>query len=63
MLYFAVRYGAPIDEHQETYLRLWHNEDPVDDEERSRNREIEKYQNNANPFIDNPELVDQIVDF
>ncbi len=63
LFYFAVRYGAAIDEHQEMYLRSWHKEDLVDDEERFRNREIEKYQNNANPFIDNPELIDQISDF
>jgi len=36
----------------------WHQEDPVSEEERTRNQLIaENYQQNRNPFIDFPELV------
>jgi endonuclease I len=41
-----------------TDLLQWHTEDPVDDWERNRNDIIYyDYQNNRNPFIDNPEYV------
>ncbi len=38
-------------------LLLWHMIDPVDDEERARNDNIEAFQGNRNPYIDNPEWV------
>ncbi len=41
-------------------LLLWHEEDEVDDRERSRNDVIYSYQKNRNPFIDKPEYVDMI---
>lgn len=41
-------------------LLSWHNQDPVDDFERNRNEVIYGYQNNRNPFIDHPNLVDHI---
>lgn len=41
-------------------LLQWHKLDPVDDMERSRNEKIFKLQNNRNPFIDHPELVEKI---
>lgn len=42
-------------------LLQWHVDDPVDDAERHRNDLVcEKYQGNRNPFIDHPELVDQL---
>jgi len=40
-----------------TDLLQWHQEDPVDDEERRRNDVIYSYQQNRNPFIDNPSYV------
>ncbi|MBE0700881.1 MAG: endonuclease [Acholeplasmataceae bacterium] len=43
-------------------LLIWHIEDPVDDFERNRNEVIFEYQNNRNPFIDHPELVDYMYD-
>jgi endonuclease I len=42
-------------------LLQWHQEDPVDDQERRRNNIIfEDYQHNRNPFIDHPEWVEEI---
>jgi deoxyribonuclease-1 len=63
IFYFSVRYKAPIDAAQEETLRRWNDLDPVDDAEVARNTAIEKLQGNRNPFIDHPELVDQIADF
>lgn len=63
LFYFSIRYQMPIDPVQEAYLRLWHKEDPIDAKEKTRHEIIFKYQKNRNPFIDNPALVDQILDF
>lgn len=63
IFYFSVRYDLPIDPNEEFFLRQWHKEDPVDDEEMQRNEEIYKLQRNRNPFIDHPELVDLISNF
>jgi hypothetical protein len=63
IFYFAIRYNQAIDPHQEAYLRQWHHENPVDQNEIERNQLIFKLQNNSNPFIDDPELVDQVLDF
>jgi endonuclease I len=41
-----------------TVLLEWHEQDPVDDKERSRNDVVYQYQHNRNPFIDHPEWVD-----
>lgn len=48
---------------QENMLRKWHNDDPVDDGERSKNDLIHRIQGNRNPFIDHPEWVAKISDF
>ena len=63
LFYFSIRYNIPIDPHQEAYLKQWHQEDPVNQDDIERNKLINKFQNNTNPFIDNPELVDRISDF
>lgn len=63
MFYFATRYGLFIDAAQESVLRQWHKEDPVDRNDIRRNNMIEEYQGNRNPFIDQPYLVDLISDF
>jgi endonuclease I len=56
--------GSSIKPWMEDELRYWHKIDPVSDIEVSRNEEIySEYQQNRNPFIDYPELVDQISDF
>ena len=63
LFYFSVRYKKKISSTEEYYLRKWHAEDPVDANEMNRNDMIHKIQGNRNPFIDYPELVDQIDNF
>lgn len=63
MFYFSIRYQSAIDSVQESYLRLWHKEDPIDQSEKVRHERIIELQGNRNPFIDAPHLVDQIQDF
>lgn len=63
LFYFSVRYRISIDSQQESYLRQWHRQDPVDRFERWRNSEIEEIQGNRNPFIDDETLVSDIEDF
>lgn len=57
LFYFAVMYQLPLDDREEEFLRKWDKQDPVNDFERFRNDQVEKYQGNRNPFIDNPELI------
>jgi endonuclease I len=41
-------------------LIRWHKEDPVDDAERRRHEKVYHIQKNRNPFIDNPEWVENV---
>ncbi|MBR1882913.1 MAG: endonuclease [Muribaculaceae bacterium] len=41
-------------------LLRWAREDPVSDKEKDRNEAVFRCQNNRNPFIDNPELIEYI---
>ena len=63
LFYFSVRYKMPISSTQETYLKRWHEEDPVDESELERNEIVQKAQGNRNPFIDFPHLVEKVSDF
>ncbi|MFP5459454.1 MAG: endonuclease I family protein [Bacteriovoracia bacterium] len=63
MFYFSIRYQMPIDRDQEATLRQWHKNDPIDTDEIERNNKIAAHQKSRNPFVDFPELVDQITDF
>lgn len=63
MFYFSTRYKLAIDPVQEYYLRQWHILDPVDANEKTRHEKIVTIQKNRNPFIDDPGLVNQILDF
>ena len=62
-LYMSYQYKIPLEEGQEDKLKKWHFEDPSDDWEEKRNDRIETIQGNRNPFVDLPQLVDQISDF
>lgn len=49
--------------YEDWYIKLllsWHNQDPVSAREISRNNAVYNYQNNRNPFIDNPSYATQI---
>lgn len=63
IFYFSTRFKMPISRVEEKFLRQWHELDPVDHEERERNQKIMDIQKNRNPFIDYPELVNEISDF
>ncbi len=58
VLFISIRYNLNIDVvgNLQTFLQ-WHEMDPVNDFERTRNDRIFGIQNNRNPFIDHPELV------
>ncbi len=61
--YFSVRYSMAIPPTVEATLRVWNDEDPPDEHERTRHERIRILQNNRNPFVDRPDFVDAISDF
>jgi deoxyribonuclease I len=63
LFYVATVYDLNISADEEANLRLWNEQDPVDDAERKRNDEVSRYQRNRNPFVDDPSLADRISDF
>jgi deoxyribonuclease I len=63
IFYFSIRYKMKIDDAQESDLKKWNLEDPVDAAELLRNEQVEGYQGNRNPFIDQPDLANQVLDF
>ncbi|MCB0391354.1 MAG: endonuclease [Bdellovibrionales bacterium] len=63
LFYFSVRYQLPIVDHVENTLRLWHINDPIDQDETNRHQQIFEFQKVRNPFIDHPWLVNYINDF
>lgn len=52
MLYMEGRYGLELYERQRRLLLEWHRDDPVDDQERWRNRRIIEVQGAGNPWIE-----------
>ena len=57
-LYFMLRYPdikLPYKSNAVATLKEWSANDPPDDHERHRNKEIQQIQGNRNPFIDHPE--------
>lgn len=63
LFYFSVRYSIHIDQDEEAFLKKWHKEDPVDQAEITHHEGVYQAQGNRNPFIDHPELVEEIGDF
>ena len=63
LFYFSVKYKIAINDKEEEFLKRWDDLDPIDDEERARNDEIANIQMSRNPFIDFPNLADQISNF
>ena len=63
LFYFSVRYSIAIDSEEEAFLKRWNQMDPVDQEEKDRNDQIQRIQGNRNPFVDFPEMADQISNF
>jgi endonuclease I len=63
LFYFSVLYHLPISEPEESYLRRWNREDPVDADEARINSMIMDIQGNRNPFVDFPTLSEHISDF
>jgi hypothetical protein len=62
LFYFSIRYQQPINKNQAYFLRKWHKEDPVDQQEIDHNIAIKSFQNNSNPFIEHPELVERLLE-
>lgn len=62
LFYSSIFYNHKITALEEFYLKKWHNEDPVDQDEIDRNNEVESFQGNRNPFIDYPALIERIQD-
>jgi len=64
MFYMADRYkqqGLVIFKNQATMLYKWHKADLPDEAERQRNDRIERLQGNRNPFIDEPERLEVLI--
>lgn len=58
VLYITTRHNVPISAVGNLQLFLeWHQADPVNDFERTRNDRVYSVKNHRNPFIDHPELV------
>ncbi|MCB0878942.1 MAG: endonuclease [Thermoleophilia bacterium] len=68
LLYFYTRYSQSRTQdftlenfrHELPTLLKWNIQDPVDDNERARNDEVQRVQGNRNPYIDHPEYVDAV---
>ena len=63
IFYFSVRYNVPINDVEESFLRKWNKEDPIDLMEMLRNTSISELENVRNPFIDYPSIVDSVNNF
>ncbi|MBN2695575.1 endonuclease, partial [bacterium] len=64
MFYFAIRYNNPSNfintAGQAQLFKEWNQLDPVSQKELDRNDSIERIQNNRNPFVDCPMLIDRV---
>ena len=60
MFYMQKLYGIKINLRQGNLLKKWNQQDLPDAIEKRRNNIIEKLQGRRNPYIDNPDLADQL---
>jgi deoxyribonuclease-1 len=62
LMYFILRYQnySNFFTSQETLLRSWNHDFPVDAIEQTRNERINSMQHNRNPFIDYPQFIERI---
>ena len=60
LFYMHVEYDLPIVGQVQMYKK-WHQMDPPDADEKARNEKIAALQGTRNRFIDNPELVEQLI--
>lgn len=63
LFYFSTRYNAGMSKLQEHYLRQWHEQEPVTEDEMKRNDLAYQVSGIRNPFVDMPELASQISRF
>ncbi|MES3038324.1 MAG: endonuclease [Bdellovibrionota bacterium] len=63
LFYFSLKYNLKISPDEESVLRKWDTEDPVNDEDVRRNNAVFAAQKSRNPFVDNPGLAAKISDF
>jgi hypothetical protein len=63
MFYWSIRYNWNIPGDKEELFRNWHSKYPVTELEILRNSRIEDIIGTRNPFIDEPNLVNKIIDF
>lgn len=63
VFWIATAYELQLAHDEEAVLKRWNDEDPVDPEELARNRDIALEQGDLNPFVLNPDLVDNVDDF
>ena len=60
LFYMHWEYGLPIRNHSIETLIKWHKADPPGNDEKRRNKVIEKLQGTRNMFVDNPAKVEQL---
>lgn len=60
LFYVSAVYGLPLPDFEEEVLARWHRLDPVTPTEQARNDAISTFQENRNPFVDDPGLVDRV---
>lgn len=60
LFYIAAVYGLPLPAAEEAVLKRWHQLDPVSEQERARNDAVSTLQENRNPFVDDPGLIDRV---
>ena len=57
--YMHKQYNLPLNS-SSLFLKTWSKEDPPSKEEIEKNRRIKEIQGNENPFVSDPDLVDQL---